>query len=215
MEDRDAELNKQPPKRERKKSQLAPETQKILKSKVRAEKAQKHSLDWFYKAIKSSSKRIPDRSIEYRRRPVIGGLFHYFYSPKYATTLPYYDKFPLTIPIEMYDNGFLGLNLHYLPPMYRASMMDLLINEYMRTKSTAHYMKISYKILHQASLIPLFEPCIHRYLYSHLASAPVSISPEYWGEIIMLPTQQFVKATAKEVWSNSRALHRQHRSRKK
>ena len=49
----------------------------------------------------------------------IGRMYFYHYDPKYKDVLPVYDKFPLVIPMEMYSDGFLGLNLHYLDPYSR------------------------------------------------------------------------------------------------
>ena len=36
----------------------------------------------------------------------VGEMFTYFYNPKFAQTLPYYDTFPCTIIIEMNRSGF-------------------------------------------------------------------------------------------------------------
>ena len=57
-------------------------------------------------------------------RSLIGRMFFYFYDPKTKDTLSYYDKFPLTIPIELYRDGFLGLNLHYIHPKHRIILLD-------------------------------------------------------------------------------------------
>jgi hypothetical protein len=48
-----------------------------------------------------------------RDKSFIGRMYFYYYDPKTKDTLPYYDKFPLVIPIERYSDGFLGLNLHF------------------------------------------------------------------------------------------------------
>ena len=55
----------------------------------------------------------------------IGRLNMFVYDPKYKNKLPYYDTFPLVLPIERYDNGFLGINFHYLPYALRARLLDL------------------------------------------------------------------------------------------
>jgi hypothetical protein len=47
-------------------------------------------------------------------------------TPSSRRQLPYWDRLPLIFPIEIYPDGFLGINLHYLPPMYRAKLMDAL-----------------------------------------------------------------------------------------
>ena len=56
----------------------------------------------------------------------LGGLYFFFYNPKLRDDLPYYDIFPLVIPIEKYHDGFLGLNLHYLPIRYRQLLIQKL-----------------------------------------------------------------------------------------
>ena len=53
-------------------------------------------------------------------------MFMFIYDPKHKDTLPFYDTFPLVFPIEIYSDSFLGINLHYLPPVLRAKLMDAL-----------------------------------------------------------------------------------------
>ena len=57
---------------------------------------------------------------------IVGKMYFYFYDPKTKDTMPYYDRFPLVIPIEMYRDGFLGLNLHYIHPKSRMVLLDKL-----------------------------------------------------------------------------------------
>ena len=51
----------------------------------------------------------------------------YYYMPKYEKTLPYYDVFPLVIPIKRLPGGFLGLNFHYLSVPLRMKLMEKLL----------------------------------------------------------------------------------------
>ena len=44
------------------------------------------------------------------------------------TELPYYDRFPLCIPIQRAKGGFHGMNLHYLHPVIRAQFLDELLD---------------------------------------------------------------------------------------
>ena len=48
----------------------------------------------------------------------------FVYSPKLRNKLPYYDTFPLVLPLKNYNNGFLGLNFHYLPYALRLRLLD-------------------------------------------------------------------------------------------
>jgi hypothetical protein len=56
----------------------------------------------------------------------IGKMYTFFYDPKHKETLPYYDLFPLIFVVGPAAGGFLGINLHYLPPVLRAKLMDSL-----------------------------------------------------------------------------------------
>ena len=50
-------------------------------------------------------------------RRIIGSMQMFFYDPKHKETLPYYDKVSFVNYIKTRKGGFLGLNLHYLPPI--------------------------------------------------------------------------------------------------
>ena len=89
----------------------------------------------------------------------IGQMFMFFYNPKHKDTLPYYDRFPLVFPIDLYGDGFLGINLHYLPPKLRAILMDALymtINNKKNDKTTR--LRLSYDILRNSSRMRYFRP---------------------------------------------------------
>ena len=57
------------------------------------------------------------------RTPHYGRMNMFFYDPKGRKTLPYYDTFPLVLPIESYPDGFLGINFHYLPIPLRLKLL--------------------------------------------------------------------------------------------
>lgn len=134
----------------------------------------------------------------------LGKMYCYMYDPKTKNQLPYYDKFPLVFIIEFYKDGFLGINLHYLPPYLRAKLMDALydtINNQKYDKTTA--LQITYSTLKGAAKFRHFKPCIKRYLNSHLASKMMYVKPEFWDFALMLPMQRFEKASDEQVWRDS------------
>ena len=145
-------------------------------------------------------------------RPVImakdiGKMFMFFYDPKHKSTLPYYDIFPLIFPIEIYKDGFLGINLHYLPPPLRARLMDALystVTDRKYDENTA--LNISYSILSGASKYKYFKPCIKRYLASHVQSQYLNVEPRLWDAALFLPTASFKKANDSAVWMDSREI---------
>ena len=57
-------------------------------------------------------------------RLIVGKLYFFMYMPKHKGTLPYYDTFPLVLPIQKESDGFLGINFHYLIPKDRAILFD-------------------------------------------------------------------------------------------
>lgn len=141
-------------------------------------------------------------------RTGIGNCYMFYYDPKFKKTLPYYDQFPLVFPFKKVDNnGFLGINLHYLPPVYRAKLMDALYditNNKKYDESTK--LKLNYDVLTSASKFKYFKPCIKHYLYEHLRSRFLYIYPKEWDICLFLPTQRFIGATKQKVWADSKKL---------
>lgn len=124
----------------------------------------------------------------------IGRMYMYKYDPKFKEVLPIWDKFPLVIPIEMYSDGFLGLNLHYLDPFNRLALLDRLqdfINNDKYDDTTR--LNLTYDLLSKSRRYRLIQPCIKRYLLSHIRSPLIYIEPDHWETAIFLPTQKFIQ----------------------
>jgi len=139
-----------------------------------------------------------------KERSVIGKLYFYFYDPKTKEKMKYYDRFPLVIPIERYNDGFLGLNLHYIHPKYRMTMLDKLS----ATANNSAYdektkLRISYKYLAAASKVFEATPCIKRYLFSQIESRFLEISADEWDIAALLPMESFVGASTSKVYADS------------
>jgi hypothetical protein len=58
----------------------------------------------------------------------LGQLYCFYYDPKGKDDLPYYDRFPMVLVLDRHTDGFLGLNLHYLPYAYRVAFLKKLLN---------------------------------------------------------------------------------------
>ena len=63
--------------------------------------------------------------------------------------------------------------------------------------------KINYNILKQASNMKFFRPCYKKYLSSHIRSPIIEVHPTEWDIAMFLPTQNFQKVSAEEVWRES------------
>lgn len=132
-----------------------------------------------------------------------GLLYLFKYDPKYKATLPYYDKFPLVFPFEIYEDGFIGLNLHYLPYKERLVLFSKLM-EFSNTKkmTLATKLRISWNIIKHMSP-NTFKPCIKRYLNDHLQSKLIRINSKDWETAIFLPVEDFAKQPKTTVWKKS------------
>ena len=133
-----------------------------------------------------------------------GSMYMFFYDPKLKQELPYYDRFPLVFPIEIYQDGFLGINLHYLPHRLRANLMDALymtINN--KRNDTTTKLRITYEIMKSSSRMRYFKPCLKRYLAGHVLQKFIYIDPKDWDKALMLPTERFVKQSKQYVHTES------------
>ena len=149
--------------------------------------------------------RDPERLITRIQPRQLGRMCMYFYDPKWKEELPYFDRFPLVIPIEIYKDGFLGLNLHYLPPNRRAVLMDSLYRNVIKNRHLDERKRImiSYQIVKAASRDRNFLPCVKRYLYDHLRSRIYIVDPEDWNIALFLPTERWAKANKRRVYQES------------
>ena len=180
------------------------------RSVLKMEMLSRESVKWFMTKMANlkNTSRIPNtiKREEFRNttRFIKGGLFFFYYDPKTKEDLPYYDRFPLVLMLEKYDDGFLGLNLHYLPIKYRVAFMNKLL-DYGRFDEEGDpvRIRITYDILNATKRFKEFRPCIKRYLTSHVKSRILAVQPEEWETAVFLPVHQFKKAKADKVWRDS------------
>ena len=137
-------------------------------------------------------------------KPFYGRLNMFFYDPKFKKTLPYYDAFPLVLPLEIYSDGFLGINLHYLPIPLRIKLLDKLVDYSNNTKfDESTKLMVDYKKLKRIDLI---KPTIHKYLAGQTKSQFRRIDADEFTIATLLPVQRFKKASDREVWKESRSM---------
>ena len=175
----------------------------------------KKAIEWFRKIVKETQRSafpattgrkeiMTDRNIGIRTgKPIIGKLYLFQYSAKWADILPYWDMWPLIFPFDYAKNGFYGINLHYLSPNHRAALMIRLI----KAQGGAGDMNENFKLKLSYDIITKYKPaipCIKRYLFSHVQGKGLyGISGEDWSYAAALPLQKFQKESAKYVWQQS------------
>ncbi len=135
----------------------------------------------------------------------VGRMYLFYYDPKMKEELPYYDRFPLIFPFQKVDDGFYGINMHYLPHVLRARLMDSLYSLANNTNNDdSTKLKLSYQILNSSSRFKYFKPCVKHYLNNHVRSRFLWVPAEEWKTALFLPLERFAKANKNKVWQDSR-----------
>lgn len=144
----------------------------------------------------------------------IGKLMLFFYDPKHKETLPYFDRAPLIMPVSITTDGFIGINFHYLHPLLRAQLLDMIMQDsdyqFLKNPEKAKYdafakrqLNMTYQKLQGLVQSDLFKPCVKKYLWSHVMSRFYLVDPEDWVTLLPLPLERFEKKSASAVWRES------------
>jgi hypothetical protein len=173
----------------------------------------KESREWFMKKAQTMrginrDELMKEEPLSSSGRQIIGSMQMFFYDPKFKKTLPYYDRFPLAIIVKPAKGGFLGLNLHYLPPILRAQFLDALMDNVTSKKSEDAKFKLTVKLLAGTSSLDFYKPCIKHYLTEHVKSKFAEVKAPEWEIATFLPTAQFEKADKRKIYADSRRMLR-------
>jgi len=180
----------------------------ILDTLVDKQGGKQKSASWYQKAVASIASNISASKLmsqgKLTSRPNVGLLNLFFYDPKFKKTLPYYDTFPLVLPLEAIPGGFSGLNFHYLSPGLRFRLLDQ-----MQRFATDNKMNKTTRLdVNWSSVksIPLVKPTIKKYLFKHVRSSFLKIDLTQAAIAVYLPVQQFQKRSASSVYAASRSF---------
>ena len=180
---------------------------KYIQNVLDASKGRPKSTEWYKDKIREFGKPSAMDLIRDGKRnnkPFYGKLNMFFYDPKWKKKLPYYDTFPLVLPIERYNDGFLGINMHYLPIPLRIRLLDRLGDFSNNTKfDESTKLIVNYKKL---AKIKYLKPTLHRYLAGHTKSQFRRIDADEFTIATLLPVHKFKKAPDETVWSDSRRM---------
>ena len=180
---------------------------KYIQSVVKAAKGRPRSTDWFRDKIKEFGQ--PGafdliRDGKQKRTPFFGRLNMFFYDPKLKTKLPYYDTFPLVLPLERYPDGFLGINFHYLPINLRIRLLDRMVDFSNNTEfDESTTLDVDYT---GVKGIRLVKPTLKRYLSGRVKTNFRRIDADEFTVATLLPVQRFKKASDQEVYKDSRKM---------
>ena len=173
----------------------------------------KTSKKWFDERTKylSTKKITPNRLMvaeegaRLTSRIMPGKLYSFYYMPKHYDTLPYYDTFPLVFPYDKYDNGFIGLNMHYLDYQARFALFrELLKVSGRRGLNETTILNYNWSLIKDMAKLAPAQACIKRYLIDHVKSPFLEFSPTDWPTVMTLPVERFVGANKQQVWADSK-----------
>lgn len=182
------------------------------RNKYNLPQAVRSSKSWFDQQILllhkqgiTSQRAMKGTASEMKSRILPGKLYLYHYDAKHKDTLPYWDRYPLVFPYEATKDGFIGLNFHYLPYQMRIKLLDKMMmfaNNKNMDENTR--LKYSWNMISGVSKYKFAEPCIKRYLLSHVQSQFREIHAQDWATAMMLPVEGFVGANKVKVWQESK-----------
>jgi hypothetical protein len=178
--------------------------------------AVKRSRSWFDKQVASMARQqlTPGKVLNGNPEQLVtrimpGHLYMFGYDPKLKKELPYYDRFPLVFPFSKTPDGFIGLNMHYLPYQLRIVLLDnlLVFKSNNRIDETTR-LKYSWQIIDGVSRYKAAQPCVKQYLLSHVRTQFRQVESKDWATAMLLPVERFVGASKQEVWAESRKIIR-------
>ena len=154
----------------------------------------KKSANWYRTNVQSISDKFTARKLMNQGkligRPSVGRLNMFFYDPKFKKTLPYYDAFPLVLPLEPFKGGFMGMNFHYIRPVQRISLLNNLQRYASGGMKSTTRIDATYDGIKN---VRIARTTIKKYLYSHVRSNFLRVDFDEAALAVMLPVQQFRK----------------------
>tara|TARA_B100001113_G_C21087772_1_gene612896 strand:+ start:276 stop:935 length:660 start_codon:yes stop_codon:yes gene_type:complete len=158
------------------------------------------------------------------KRLLSGRLYMFNYrNPIAKNTLPYYDMFPVVLVINHRPskNYFQGLNFHYLPPKYRAEILDELyrymINEGAEGDSISRTIRarlsprVDYEFMKKRRSMMSFKPLWRRYNLDRVIGQYLYVPPKAWDVITMMPLARFRKRGINSIYMDSLTERRERR----
>ena len=157
--------------------------------------------DWFTGKLNSikpgSRSRILNATDRYTddQKIFVGGLFFFKYDAKTKDRLPMWDKYPLCVPIDRFTDGFLGLNLHYLPAGTRQRVITMVnsINTENKLSNTVRAKAKNWQYIMNSNVPEAyFKKTVKRYLFEHVRSQFVRINSDEYDKAVQLPLEEWV-----------------------
>ena len=117
--------------------------------------------------------------------------------------------FPLVFPYAKTEDGFIGLNMHYLPYNLRIRLLDsLLVFKTNNRMDETTRLKYSWQLIDGISRFKEAKPCIKQYLAGHVRTTFRKVDSSDWATAMLLPVERFVGDSKQAIWAESRKIIR-------
>jgi hypothetical protein len=166
---------------------------RVLHDKSAARKSQQ----WFDAQVKYLGDAVSPNAVmsnnKRKRNFLLPGYMHmYFYYPKGADTLPYYDTFPLIFPFAKDNETFTGINFHYLPTKVRVVLLKNLLDFATDRKLDENTkLKLSWQYVAGVSKYRGVSAAVKKYRYDQVQSSFLFVPADQWFNAVMLPFERF------------------------
>ena len=151
------------------------------------------SYDWYKRKVQAMTTPSAKTLISQGKatlRPKYGVMNLFGYDPKHKDKLPYYDVFPLILPLEPAKGGFIGLNFHYLPFGARVAFLRSLANT---TTDKRFDKRTRYNIKWRNN--QYMRKTAKHYLFNQVRTSFLNITAEEMAIAIFLPVARFKKGS--------------------
>lgn len=104
----------------------------LFKDIIAQGQQKRRNVDWYQNQVRKATVGLTLKQLEKTNEkgqkvklvyPQPGKFYIFDYNPKYQEYLPVYDTFPLIFCYKHWDNGFIGMNLHYFNIKRRAEIL--------------------------------------------------------------------------------------------
>lgn len=152
------------------------------------------SLKWWNTHISKYQKKgqlAEDYQKMERRAIKVGSLITFSYNAKHADKLAFWDKYPCVILFNDFDGFFMGLNLHYVHPQFRKTLLAKVIElNKMKIKSDQRF-TLAWEQLKMFIKRNGLEISIRKYIKGRMSGVDYVKGTE-WRYVAELPSEKLV-----------------------